>query len=194
MFRMWRFCRKLVILSVASMFTLVIPMRPAAVAQRPAYPIVREIDINSDCRILLAPADPASKKKAKLEYDSDICHFENVLHSEHVEESIDGDELNRTRVEVQEEGFVLQNLSNDPVVFVVKQPVPKGWRVDSDPQPVKLVSQHAAGNHGHEIQVAVFYVNAQPGEVVHLHVGERHTKLLKPRTLKSVPVASSAIR
>jgi hypothetical protein len=57
-----------------------------AVAQRPSYPIVREILVRQDCSILLAPAESiARKKKARFEYDETICHLETFLTSQHLE-------------------------------------------------------------------------------------------------------------
>jgi hypothetical protein len=195
MLRMLRIHGNSTLFGLSAVLALNVSVPPHAAAQRPTYPIVREIDINYDCRILLAPADPAAgKKKPQLERDSSICHFENVLHSEHMEEAIDGNELLRSRVEVEEHGYVLQNISDEPVIFVVEQPVPKGWQVDSDPQPVKLLAQHPGGPNARELQVAVFRVNAAPGEIVHLHVGERHTRPLKTKVLKPAAIASSGSR
>jgi hypothetical protein len=48
------------------------------------------------------------------------------------------------------------------VAFVVNQPLPKGWRIDSDPQPIDLQGS-----------TATFRVIAEPGQIVRLHVGER---------------------
>jgi hypothetical protein len=48
------------------------------------------------------------------------------------------------------------------VAFIVTQPLPKNWVIDSEPQPI-----------GYTDKDAIFRVTARPGEVVHLHVGER---------------------
>jgi len=141
-------------------------------AQRPAYPIVQEIHVDGDCRVLVAPADLASKKKARYERDPVVCHIESPNSSEHVEEAIVGNELHRSRVAVQEHEFVLQNIAAAPVIFVVEQPVNKGWQIDSDPQPEQMVGQ-----------IALFRVHAQPGEIVRLHVGERHTTPMKTKVI-----------
>jgi hypothetical protein len=141
-------------------------------AQRPAYPIVQEIHVDGDCRLLVAPADLVAKKKAHYERDPVICHIESPNSSEHTEEMIVGNELRRSRVAVQEHEFVLQNIAAAPVIFVVEQPVNKGWQIDSDPRPEQM-----------EGDVALFRVHAQPGEIVHLHVGERHTTPLKTKTI-----------
>lgn len=141
-------------------------------AQRPAYPIVQEIHVDGDCRLLVAPADLVAKKKARYERDPVICHIESPNSSEHTEEMIVGNELHRSRVAVQEHEFVLQNIAAAPVIFVVEQPVNKGWQIDSDPQPEQLVGD-----------VALFRVHAQPGEIVHLHVGERHTTPMKTKII-----------
>jgi hypothetical protein len=54
----------------------------------------------------------------------------------------------------------------------VERPVPKGWTVDSDPQPNRYDGDNA-----------VFPVHAAAGEIVRLHVGIRRTTALKPRTI-----------
>jgi hypothetical protein len=146
-------------------------------AQRPAYPIVQEIHVDGDCRLLVAPADLVAKKKARYERDPVICHIESPNSSEYTEEMIVGNELRRSRVDVQEHEFVLQNIAAAPVIFVVEQPVNKGWQIDSDPQPEQMAGQ-----------IAVFRVHAQAGEIVHLHVGERHTT---PMKTKMIPASIS---
>ncbi len=159
-------------------------------AQRQSYPILQEILVKQNCAILLAPADAApGKTKAKFERDSTICHLEAVNSSQHTEEAIDGNELHRSRVDVMEQEYVLQNIAGDPVIFVVEQNVPKGWQVDSDPQPGELIP--AAAGDSKLDKVAVFRVHAAPGEIVHLHVGERHTTPLKTKVLKSAALANS---
>jgi hypothetical protein len=45
----------------------------------------------------------------------------------------------------------------------VEHVLPDDWKLDSDPQPVKLVDNKA-----------LFRVNAEPGEIVRMHVGEHH--------------------
>jgi hypothetical protein len=62
-----------------------------------------------------------------------------------------------------------------PVVFVVLEEVPKGWRVDSDPQPTEMQGD-----------IAIFHVDAEPGKIVRLHVGVRKTTDLKPKSLPGV--------
>jgi hypothetical protein len=136
----------------------------------------REIDIDQDCRILPGPAQIVPGKKDKPFTDSAICHLETVNNSEHMEEKIVGNDLYRSRVRIAEQEFVLQNIATNPVVFVVQQGVPDGWIVDSDPQPAEIRQS-----------TAFFPVHAQPGEIVRLHVGLRHTQPLKPRRVASNP-------
>lgn len=179
-----------IFLGLAAMTVFAVGSVSCAVAQRPAYPIVQEILINQDCALLLAPADSNAKgKKAKFEQDPAICHLESVLTSAHMEESIQENELHRSRVTINEQEYVLQNISNDPVVFVVEQNVPTGWQVDSDPQPAALIP--ASVDDRKLDKIAVFRVHADPGQIVRLHVGERHAKPLKPKVLKSSTAASS---
>jgi len=155
---------------------------PNGSAQRPAYPIVQEIHVDGSCRILPAP-DPVSsnRKKPQPIQDPVLCHIESPNSSAHMEEAIVGHELRRSRVEIAEHEFVLQNIASDPVIFVVEQPVSKGWQVDSDRQPVSIeqVNDHGS-RHEWKGSIALFRVHAQPGQIVRLHVGERHAIPLKP--------------
>jgi hypothetical protein len=59
---------------------------------------------------------------------------------------------------------LLQNVTDAPAVFVVRQDIPEDWTVDSDPSPVTM-----------EGMTAVFRVLAEPGQIVRLHVGIRNT-------------------
>jgi hypothetical protein len=161
-----------------------------AAAQRPAYPIVQEIHVDQSCRLIVAPAQPVtqgqdsgsnSHKRTRLKKDPVICHLESVNSSEHREEAIVGNELRRNRVEIEELEFVLQNIASDPVIFVVEQPVAKGWEVDSDPQPTEMVGT-----------TALFRVHAAPGEIVHLHVGERHTTPLRTKVIRAATPVGAA--
>jgi hypothetical protein len=152
---------------------------PQTKPPRPEYPIVRQIRVDQECRLLLAPAGPdAGAKKAKLVRDPVVCHLESVLSSQHMEESIVGDELHRSRVTIEEQEFVLQNISGDPAIFTVEQPLAEGWTIDSDPRPEEIVRLG-------EQQTALFRVHAEPGQIVRLHVGRRHVKPLKPKIIRA---------
>ena len=80
----------------------------------------------------------------------------------HMEESVQDKELYRSRVTINEQEYVLQNISDEPVVFVVEQNVPNGWQVDSDPQPGELIPA-SVGDRKLD-KVAVFRVHADPGQ------------------------------
>jgi hypothetical protein len=149
---------------------------PAAAPQRPQYYSFNEIHVDQDCRILPDPAHVPPGKKAKPYSDDAICHLETVLESEHVEERIAGTQLLRTKVEIHEHEFVLQDISPDPVTFVVEQEVPKAWTIDSDPQPKQIIGQ-----------TAFFPVIVQPGQVVRLHVGMRRDSPLRAKSIAAGP-------
>jgi hypothetical protein len=148
-------------------------------AARPAYngsdspDAVRQIFIDQDCRILPGGDMLLPGKKDKPFSDPVICHLESVNNSNHIEEKIVGNELYRSRVYVAEQEFVLQNISDGEAKFVVEVAVNSDWVIDSDPQPVST-----------EGDVAIFPVYAQPGEIVRLHVGMRHTQPLKTKTIQ----------
>jgi hypothetical protein len=147
---------------------------------RPAYDganapdVAREIHIDRKCRIVPDPAHPLPGKSNKLKpfRDSVICSLESQHDSDHLEERVQGNQILRFHVRVLEQTFVLQNITADHVVFVVEQDLPEGWTIDSDPQPNRFSTC-----------CAIFPVHAQPGEIVHLHVGLRHTDQLKPKLI-----------
>jgi hypothetical protein len=136
--------------------------QPAPSARRQYYSF-NEIHVDQDCRILPDPAHLPPGKKPTPYTDPALCSLESILESEHFEEQIQGSQLLRWRVQIHEHTFVLQDISDAPVTFVVQQMVPAGWAVDSDPQPRQMIGQ-----------VAYFPVIVQPGQTVRLHVGMRH--------------------
>jgi hypothetical protein len=148
------------------------PTQPAPA--RAPYSALKEIHVDSDCRILPAPDRPPVGDKDRPYHDPVVCHLETILSSGHREETVVGNELRRSDVRINEQEYVLQNIRTEPVIFVVEQYVPAGWTVDSDPQPKQV-----------EGTMALFVVNAQPHEIVRLHVGLRHAKELKPKILKT---------
>jgi hypothetical protein len=133
-------------------------------SQPQALPPVKEIHVDRRCKILLDKSDALSDyTEADLADDHTICHLESIFNSHHVEEALrDGVRL-RTKVKIREQEYLLQNVTSAPVTFVVEQVLPDDWKVDSDPQPVKVIDN-----------TAFFRVNAVPGQIVRLHVGERH--------------------
>ena len=153
---------------------------PSAQARRPAYDgsaapdVARQIHVDGDCRILPDAAHPVPGQKLKPFRDPILCSLETVNNSAQIEEKIQGNQLLRIRVRVSEQTFVLQNITDDHIVFVVERAVPEGWTVDSDPQPNRYSGS-----------TAIFPVHAQRGEIVRLHVGIRQTIPLKPRTISA---------
>ena len=146
--------------------------------RRPAYDgsdqpgVARQIFVDGDCRILPNSTVPLPGRKSHPFRDSTICSIESAADSEHMEEQISGNQVLRYRVHIVEQTYVLQNISDDHIVFVIERTVPSGWSVDSDPQPNRYTGTSA-----------VFPVHAQPGEIVRLHVGIRNSRPLKPRTI-----------
>jgi len=119
------------------------------------------IVVDQSCRIL-PDSDPAVLGDHNDAFrDPVVCHLESVLASRHVEERISSGD--RSLVRIREHEFILQNVTDSPAVFVVRQAVPEGWSVDSDPQPTAT-----------EDSTAVFRVFAEPGQIVRLHVGLRN--------------------
>jgi hypothetical protein len=132
-----------------------------------------QIYVNEECGIYPGLPIPITlRKRPPARFDSAICRLEGFHSSEHREETLLGTELERRNVRVNEQEFVLQNITMKPVIFAVLVEVNKGWSVDSDPQPTEMQGD-----------VAIFRVHADVGETVRLHVGLRRTKELKPKPL-----------
>jgi len=163
------------------------PQPPSQSAYDPIAPMtpttgIQEIHVNGRCRILPEKTTGVGKNaKPRPRVDPVICHLESVVNTRHVEKTVLGNTTLRSVVYVAEQEYLLQNVTTAPVVFVVEHPVPEGWRVDSDPQPTEMVGP-----------LAVYRVNAQPGQIVRLHVGVRHAKAMKPKIAKSSPGAPAA--
>jgi hypothetical protein len=127
-------------------------------------PPVKEIHVDRSCKVLLeSSAALSGYGEEDLRNDHVICHLESVFKSHHVEEALRDGGRQRSKVTIREQEYLLQNVTAEPVTFVVEHVLPDDWTVDSDPQPIKVV-----GN------TAYFRVSAEPGEIVRLHVGERH--------------------
>ncbi len=129
------------------------------------------IHVDENCRVLPeSQAMPA--KKAKPYFDPAICSLESQAESQHWEEKIAGNQLERWFVRVKERTFVLRDIAEKPVMFLVQYELPKGWFVDSDPQPWQIVGQ-----------TAYFHAYVKPGETVKLHVGVRREWPQKPKPI-----------
>lgn len=174
-----------VVLSMAAVGQAVVPRASTVPASTPAVEMTiataritasdGQIYVDERCGLLPDPAlAAAGPKKPRVRWDPVICHLESVNHSSHREETVAGNELARRDVEVDEQEYVLQNVTMKALAFVVEQRVEKGWAVDSDPRPAEMRGD-----------TAIFRVNAEPGEIVRLHVGVRHAKELKPRPMGS---------
>jgi hypothetical protein len=114
-----------------------------------------EIHVDQNCRIV---------QGSKLLTDTTICHLEGVHTSNHWEET-DNNEgvMHRSFVIISEQDYLLQDVTDKPVTFVVEHHLPKEWEINSDLQPIKISGA-----------TAVFRVNTQPGQIVRLHVSMRH--------------------
>lgn len=152
----------------------------AAAASGTRLPLM-QIYVDARCRLLPDPATVKPGEKIRTRRDWSVCHLETVNASHHREERVVGNELERSYIEVREQEYVMQDIYPQPVAFLVEQPVGAGWTIDSDPSPVR-----AQGD------MAVFQAIAQPGEIVRLHVGMRHTEALKPVALRPVKPTKAA--
>jgi hypothetical protein len=142
--------------------------QPLAFSQSsaPAQPTaqLKEIHVDRKCKILQDESDALSGlTEAELQNDHAICHLESIFTSHHVEEALRDGVMLRNNVTVKEQEYLLQNVTSEPVTFVVEHDLPDDWKVDSDPQPVETVDNKA-----------FFRVNAEPGQIVRMHVGEHH--------------------
>jgi hypothetical protein len=132
-----------------------------AAAQTPQEPASIIVDQNCSIQPESTPAVLGDHNEAFR--DPAVCHLVSVLASHHVEERIVGTDRDRSLVQIREREFILQNVTTDPAVFVVRQDVPENWSVDSDPQPTSM-----------DGSTAIFRVYAEPGQIVRLHVGLRN--------------------
>jgi hypothetical protein len=131
----------------------------------------KPIHVDEKCRVLPG-TEGIPPKKAKPYNDSAICSLEGISESTHWEEKITGNQVQRWLVRVKERTFALQDISDEPVWFIVQFDVPQDWFVDSDPQPWQTVGQ-----------TAYFHAYVKPGETVKLHVGVRRQWPQKPKPI-----------
>lgn len=162
--------------------TIAAAQRPEYVSPQPqsamnaptAVSAIPEVHVDWRCRILPDPASLSPGKKIRPRWDPQVCHLEAVLDTHHLEQKTVGMELQRADVEIYEQQYVLGNLTDQMVLFVIEQPATKGWTFESDPPPFKVAGK-----------MAYFQAYVQPGEAVRLHVGMRHEIPLKPKVLKA---------
>jgi len=130
---------------------------------------LQKIYVDQFCHILPDQIDLSVENDlSALPTDPVICHRESVLTSRHLEETIKDGVPQRSIVKISEQEYLLQDVTTEPVAFVVEQLVPDGWQVDSDPRPTEMIGSTAA-----------FRVIAQPGQTVRLHVGLRHANPMR---------------
>ena len=132
----------------------------------------KPIHIDEKCRILPGSAGSPFKKKTHPYNDSAICSLEGISESAHWEEKVEGSQLQRWFVRVEEQTFVLEDIADVPVMYIVQYDVPQNWFVDSDPQPWQVAGK-----------TAYFRVYVNPGETVRLHVGMRRMWPQKPKPI-----------
>ncbi len=133
-------------------------------APPPAFEL-SEVHIDHDCRVLTQGKSTAANPNPNphYRYNNVVCHFESKLHSGHTEQIVKNGVPKYVYVSIIEREYLLQNVTGKPVTFVIDQNLPKGWRIDSDPQPTEVTAS-----------TATFRVLAQPGQTVRLHVGMRN--------------------
>jgi hypothetical protein len=138
---------------------------PSGAGAPASSPEINEVHIDQFCRVLTPDHPTAANPNpiARYRHNSLICHHESIEASSHWEQIIQNGVPKRIYVTVREREFLLQNVTGAPVTFVVEQSLPKGWRIDSDPQPDVMLGS-----------TAIFRVTAQPSQIVRLHVGERN--------------------
>ena len=133
-------------------------------AQQSEAPAVPEVHVDEHCRVLTQDRFDQSPgyTKPRFRPDDSICHVDASHLSHHWEQNVENGVVKRTYVTVLEHEFLLHDFTDKPVRFIVEQPVPKGWRIDSDPPPTSV-----------DNRIAFFTVDALPGQTVRVHIGER---------------------
>jgi hypothetical protein len=124
-----------------------------------------EIHIDQRCKALSADGLAVAGTPAMLSAKS-FCRLESVKTTQHRETEIANNKPHHVLATVQEQDYMLQNVTGEPVAFVVEHHVPHGWQVDSEPQPASVSNS-----------TAIFRAIAQPGQTVRLHVGMKTTLL-----------------
>lgn len=130
-----------------------------------------EFHVDEQCHIYETVSGPKGLEE-HIYRDRGICAVESPQTSFRTETEIVGDQRVRTHVTIRERSFTLHNPTSQSVTFVLNQTVPKGWQVDSDPQPNQFApltskNKKATGT------MATFLISAEPKQTVNLHVGER---------------------
>lgn len=154
--------------NVLAVFLLCTVMVPGSTGQQTA-PVnsgdaLQKIYVDQFCHILPDQTDLSVENDVSdLPMDPAVCHRESVLTSKHLEKTVKDGVSQRSIVNISEQEYLLQDVTTEPVAFVIEQLVPEGWQVDSEPQPAEMIGS-----------TAVFRVIAQSGQTVRLHVGMRH--------------------
>ena len=135
-------------------------------AQEPnSGPVLPEIHINQRCKALSADGLSVGGTPAMLSAKA-FCRLESVKTTQHSETEVVNGNPHRVLATVQEQDYLLNNVTGEPVVFVIEHRVPHGWQVDSEPAPASVSNS-----------TAIFHAIAQPGQTVRLHVGLKTTLL-----------------
>jgi hypothetical protein len=124
--------------------------------------IPNEFRVDGRCRIHEMVTTPKGPKE-HVYRDRGICSVDSGQESSRTETDISATQRKRIHVKLLEHTFTLHNPTTERAVFVLEHVVPKGWQIDSDPQPNKV-----------EGTVATFLITAEPRQTVSLHVGERN--------------------
>jgi hypothetical protein len=102
-----------------------------------------EIHIDKYCRVITQANQANPTPKPHYHYNRVVCHLESVHYSHHWEQATQNGKVKRIYVAINEREYLLQDVTDKPVTFVVDQTLPKGWRVDSDPQPSEVTGSIA---------------------------------------------------
>ena len=144
----------------ATVLLLLLSSIPLGHAQETIYAnALEEIHVTENCRIF---HKNTADQKARYFRNSGICHQESKYDVVHPEAELEHGVLTKVVYEINESDYLLHNFLDHPVAFILDQPLPDGWHVDSDPQPL------TTNNH-----LAIYRVLAQPGQTVRLHTGQK---------------------
>lgn len=145
-------------------FAIFLAIFPGLSAQDPAQFGPGQIYVDQWCRTFVPDPSSANAQSApRYRSDRYTCHVESPHSSTMREDYVQNGKVKHRWVRIDEKEYLLSGPRDAPVTFYIEQPLPKGGRVDSDPQPVSV-----------ENGMAVFQVLAEPGQTVRLHVGIRY--------------------
>jgi hypothetical protein len=155
--------KSIVVFAGLAMFAAI--LLQCSFAQEPPQYGPGEIFVDQQCRVFIPEPSAPGVPDAPPHFRPNryMCHIESPHESTRWVEDIENGVVKHKVIRIVEKMYILSAPPDSPVTFYVEQPMPKGGEVDSVPQPIT-----------YQNSVAIFQVQADPGQTVRLHVGIRY--------------------